>query len=278
MNPVGEFFRKRFKRWERRFTFTKRQQFVGMTLLLTMVLFFTQLVPVEWRYPMVGFLSILTYFGAAFCLREDLRGIEWITLLTLPTLFTAAVSLFYFLLPVRWLTRVPIAVLYAIGIYGLLLTENIYNVAANRTIALLRAAHSVGFLLSLTTYFLLVQTILAFRFAAPINMITIGVLSFFLVFQALWSVELDERVSRGVREITLVVTIVCAELAWVFSFWPARTTIEALFLTTCFYSMVGMGQQYLTQRLYKRTVIEFFTVAAIVFVVVLFTTHWRGNL
>ena len=269
--------RKRLKRWERRFTFTKRQQFVGITVLLTMVLFLTQLVPAEWRYPMVGFLSILTYVSTAFALREDLRGIEWVTLLTLPTLFTAAVSLFYFLLPVRWLTRVPVAALYAVGIYGLLLTENIYNVAANRTIALLRAASSVGFLLSLTTYFLLVQTVLAFRFAPWVNMVSIGCISFLLVFQGLWSVELDERVSRGAREITLVVTLVCAELAWVFSFWPVRTTIEALFLTTCFYSMVGMGQQYLMQRLYKRTVIEFFTVAAIVFVVVLFTTHWRGN-
>ena len=63
--------------------------------------------------------------------------------LTLPTLFTAAVGLFYFLLPVRWLTRLPVVILYSIGIYALLLTENIYNVAAERTIALFRAAHSL---------------------------------------------------------------------------------------------------------------------------------------
>ena len=67
--------------------------------------------------------------------------------------FTAAIALFYFLLPVRWLTRVPVAVLYAVGMYALLLTENIYNVAADRTIALLRAAQSIGYLLTLLTYF-----------------------------------------------------------------------------------------------------------------------------
>lgn len=275
--PIVGFLRKRVKRWERVLTISKRQQFVLITLLLTAGLFLTQLVPVEWRYPMVVVLSLGTYMGAAFGLREDLRGIEWLTLLTLPTLFTAAVGLFYFLLPVRWLTRVPVAALYAIGMYGLLLTENIYNVAANRTIALLRAAHSVGFLLTLTTYFLLVQTVLAFRFSPLINAGAIGGMSFLLIFPTLWAIELTETMSRRVGEMTTVLTIVCMELGWLFSFWPVKSTIAALFLTTCFYSLAGMGQQYLEERLYKRTVIEFFTVAAIVFLVVLFTTHWRGN-
>ena len=67
--------------------------------------------------------------------------------------FYGAVAFFYFLLPVRWLTRIPVVVLYAVGIYALLLTENIYNVAADRTIALLRAAHSVGYLLTLDNVF-----------------------------------------------------------------------------------------------------------------------------
>lgn len=269
--------KKHMKRWERTFAFSKRQQFVGVTFVLTLGLFLTQLVPVEWRYPMVALLSAGTYAGAAFGLRDDLAGIEWVTLLTLPTLFTAAVGLFYFLLPVRWLTRVPVATIYAIGMYGLLLTENIYNVAANRTIALLRAAHSVGFLLTLTTYFLLVQTVLAFRFSPVINAAAIGTISILLIFQTLWAIELEETVNRRVTAITVALTIVCMELAWIFSFWPVKSIIQALFLTTCFYSLVGMGQQYLAQRLYKRTVIEFFAVSAIVFVVVLFTTHWRGN-
>lgn len=269
-------FKKRFKRWDRALNLTKRQQFVMITMLLTGVLTLTQLVSLDLRYPMVVVLSILAYFLCAFGLREDLRGSEWVTLLTLPTLFTAAVAVFYFLLPTRWLTRLPIAVLYAVGMYALLLTENIYNVAAARTIALLRAAHSVGFLLTLTTYYLLVQTVLAYRLTGPLNAALVGILTYPLTLQILWAMDLDPVVGKRVRDLTAVITIVACEMVWIFSLWPVRTTILALFLTSCFYGLAGMGQQYLTDRLYKRTVWEFFGVVAIVFVILVVTANWRA--
>lgn len=274
---ITKFFRYTFKRWERRTTLSKRQQFVIITLILAAGMVFTQLVPGELRYPMVGGLSVLTFFATAFALREDLSGVEWLTLLTLPTLFTTAVGLFYFLLPVRWLTRLPVAILYAIGMYALLLTENIYNVAAERTIALLRAAHSVGFLLSLLAYFLLIQTVLAFRLPHYTNTALVGSISFFLIVQSLWAMELTEGLSGRAWRISVVLSFVLMELAWIFSFWPVATTLIALFLTTSFYSLVGMAQQYLLERLYKKTVIEFLGVVSIVFIIVLLATHWRGT-
>jgi len=132
---------------------TKRQEFVLVSLLLAIGLLLTQLLP-EYRYPMTIILALGAYVGSALVLRADLRGIKFFTLLILPALYTAAVTLFYFLLPLRWITRIPIVALYILGMYALLLTENIYNVAANRTIALLRAAHTIGFLITLVTYFL----------------------------------------------------------------------------------------------------------------------------
>ncbi len=269
--------RKRYKRWNRRVSLSKRQQFVAITAVLTAGLVMTQLVSTELRYPLVFGLSLSTYLLTAFGLREDLRGIEWLTLLVLPTLFTAAVAAFYFLLPTRWLTRVPIALLYAVGMYALLLTENIYNVAADRTIALLRAAHSVGFLLTLVTYFLLIQTVLAFRLSFYSISLLVGVISFLLAVQAVWAMVLDDRLSRRVWHLSLVVAAVLSQIAWIFSFWPTRTTLQALFLTTSFYSVVGMAQLYVVEKLYKKNVIEFFVVSCIVFVIVLFATHWRGN-
>lgn len=266
---------KRFKRWERTQPFTKRQQFVIITGLLTAVLMLTQLASLDFRYPMVGVLAILSYVLCAFGLRDDLRGHEWMTLLILPSFFTAAVAVFYFLLPTRWLTRLPIVALYAVGMYALLLTENIYNVAAARTIALLRAAHSVGFLLTLATFFLLAQTILAYRFSGWLNAVLIGLITYPLTIQILWATTLESRIGKSVKELTFIVTLICIEIAWIFSFWPVRTTLLALFLTTVFYGLVGMGQQYLSDRLYKRTVWEFFGVVAIVFAILLLTTNWR---
>ena len=265
-----------FHRWDKSITLTKRQQFVVITAILTGVLMLTQLVSLDLRYPMVVVLSVLTYGLCAFGLREDLRGSEWMTLLTLTTLFTAAVAVFYFLLPTRWLTRLPVAVLYAIGMYALLLTENIYNVAAARTIALLRAAHSVGFLLTLATYFLLVQTVLAYRLAPWFNAALVGLVTYPLTLQILWAMDLEPTIGKRVKDVTVVITAVAIEIAWIFSLWPVRTTLLALFLTTCFYGLAGMAQQYLTDRLYKRTVWEFFGVVAIVFIILIFTANWRA--
>lgn len=277
MKRMKEAIIRKFKRWNRRISLTKRQQFVGITAVLTAGLLLTQLVPTDFRYVMVAILSVAAYILSAFALREDLAGIEWITLLVLPTAFTAAVALFYFLLPVRWLTRIPIVALYAIGMYALLLTENIYNVAAARTIALLRAAHSVGFLLTIVTYFLLLQTLLSLHLYPIFNAPLSGLMSFLLIFQFLWAIELSERASDRLIHLSVLLAVVFAQLSWVFSFWPVSLVLQALFLTTCFYSLVGMAQQYLVERLYKKNVIEFAMVTALVFIITFLATHWRGN-
>lgn len=271
-------FIKRFKKWDRTQPFTKRQQFVAITLILTFVLMLTQLVSLDSRYPMILVLSLLSYLLCAFALREDMKKHEWFTLLILPTGYTAAVALFYFLLPTRWLTRLPIAALYATGMYALLLTENIYNVASVRTIALLRAAHSVGFLLTLTTYFLLVQTILAYRFAGWFDALLIGIVTYPLTLQLLWSMNLEGEVGKRVKDLSFGVTAILVELMWIVSFLPVRSTILALFLTTVFYGLSGLGQQYLADRLYKRTVVEFFSVVAIVSIIFIITLNWRPGI
>ncbi len=268
----------RFKRWDRRGAISKRQQFIVITLILTSGLLLTQFSGGELRYPLVFLLALLAYGLSAFGLREDLKSSEFLTLLALPTLFTAAVAAFYFLLPVRWLTRLPIAVLYAVGMYGLLLTENIYNVAANRTIALLRAAHSVGFLLTLVTFFLLVQTVLAFRLPGIINAALSAAIAWVLIIQSLWAMELEERISPRVKQLSIVLAIAIFQITWALSLWPVKTTLVALFLTIFLYSTTGMAQQYVADRLYKRTVVEFFSVTFLVLCIVLATTHWRGNL
>lgn len=274
---VKELFIKRVKRWDRKLSLSKRQQFVGITLLLTIGMVLTYLAPAEVRYLFVFGLSLCTYILSAFALRQDLKGVEWVTLLSLPTLYTAAVCLFYFLLPTRWITRLPFAFLYSIGMYALLLTENIYNVAANRTIALLRAAHSIGFLITLVTFFLLSQTTLAFRSYGIVNTIVIGALSFLLVLQALWSMELATVISMRIKLIVAVITLCLMQLTWILAYLPIRTTMQALLLTTTMYCLVGMAQQYLVDRLYRRTVFEFFAVFVVVFVIVIISIRFRGG-
>ncbi len=259
------------------YTFSKRQEFVGATLVLTTALIATQLFFETLRFDVMLLLGILAYVLSAFCLREELYSWKLITVLTLPAFYTAAVFLFYFLLPTRWLTRLPIALLYAVGMYAILLTENIYKVAAGRTIQLIRAAHSVGFLLSLLTIFFLMDTALSLHLPFYTNSVITAIIIFPLSLQALWSMELTDTITTNVWIATGVITGLVTQLVFVFSFWPIRTTIEALFVTTAFYSLVGMTQQFLIGRLFKNTYREFLLVLIIVFVLVIVTTRWGAG-
>lgn len=255
---------------------SKRQEFLIVITLLTLGLLATQLVAIDNRIEMVIGLGITSFFLTLIVLRENLGGIEFLTLTILPTFFTVAVAFFYFLLPVRWLTRVPTVMLYALGMYAVLLTENIYNVAAERSIQLLRAAHSVGFLITLITFFLLFDTVLSFHLIFWLNSLLIIVISFPLTLQSLWSMLLIPKLNREVVLGALVSSLILGQSAYFLSFWPINTTIFALFLTTLFYSCVGLLQQRLIERLFPKTLREFLGVAIITFLLVLLTSRWSG--
>src|SRR3990167_4817257 len=83
--------------------FSKREQFVIVTVLLTAAMAGTQLFSGSIRVDLLLALIIGTYLLSAIALRDVLAGWEYITLLILPTFFTMAVFLFYYLLHGRWL-------------------------------------------------------------------------------------------------------------------------------------------------------------------------------
>lgn len=257
---------------------SKRQQFVMVTLSLTLCMMATQLISGGLQLEVLFGLMLAAYVLSAIVLRQELSGWEYVTLLTLPTLYTGAVFLFYFLLPERWLTRLPIAFLYAIGMYAILLTENIFNVAASRTIQLLRAAQSVGFLLTLVTAFFLIDTILSLRLPFYGNTALLFLVSFPLSLQSLWSMELAPKVSARIWWAAFVISLLLAESGLVLSFWPIRINIAALFLTTIFYTLVGMLQQFLVERLFTKTIREFVIVFCLVLVLILYTTKWGSGM
>lgn len=263
-----------FQRLRGLISLSKRQQFVLATLVMTLLLMGTQIFSGGLRVDVLLGLVVTAYILSAVVLRQDLSRWEYVTLLILPSFYTGAVFLFYFLLPERWLTRLPIVVLYALGMYAILLTENIYNVAAERTIQLLRAAHSVGFLLTLITTFFLIQTLMSLRLDFYLNAL-IGMLIIFpLSLQTLWSMELTPTISLRVWIGSFVIALVISELVLILSFLPVRTTIEALYITTVFYTLVGMTQQLLIERLFKKTIQEYIIVLAIVSILVLWTVRW----
>jgi len=259
---------------------TKRQKIIAASLILSagfLAIQFTQ--EGSFRYQAIAGLSLLALLLSIISLREGLdikRRPATLLTLVLPPLFTAGVGLFYFLLPASLLARLPVIIPFAVGIYALLLTANIYSVAAVRTIQLARAAQAVGFILTLVTAFLLFDTVWSFRFPAYFNAPLVGLITFPLMLHALWSVQLEENISVSVWQISLVSSLCLAELALVLSFWPLSVVVASLSLTTAIYAILGLSQAKLTGRLFAKIVKEHLFFAGLFLLVVLATTSWKG--
>lgn len=255
---------------------SKRQKLAIASIILTLGLLGIQSVDFEARYQAIGLLAGVAYGLSIWALFEDLKGIEWLTVLILPVMYPVSVALFYFLLPVRILTRVMILGFFGVGMYALLLTENIFNVAAIRTIQLLRAAHAVGFLLTLMVAFFMWHTIFSFRASPWLNAIFIFITSLPLVLQALWSINLEEKITRRVLTNSLGLSWGLASLALMISFWPVTITVASLFLVTGLYVGLGLIQHSMSGKLFKKTVEEYVWVGGAVFIITYFLASWGG--
>lgn len=259
---------------------TKRQKFVLTSLVLAFGFFLVQFVEFEYHYPAIAGLTLAALSLCAWALKDGLSRNATLLTLVLPTFFTAGVGLFYFLLQtsgiVAILTRIPVLIIYALGIYALLLTSNIYTVATVRTIQLLRAAHAVGFLLTLVSTFLLFDTVLSLRQPFFVNAFAMGLLSYPLFLQGLWSIELEGKLSREVKSVSLGFSLVLAQIAAILSFWPITVPVASLALTTVVYVGLGLGQAKLQQRLFSKTIREYFLVVLAVFVTMFLTAKWGG--
>src|SRR3989344_1729071 len=139
----------------------KRQKIILASILVTFGLLSTQLVDFNLRFKFIAGLSILAGILSLWALREGLNLVKAAVLVILPIFFTAAVSSFYFLLPIRWLTRLPVAFSFGLMFYLLLLAQNVFNVAAIRTIPLYRAASTAAFLFALLSAFFIFNVIYA---------------------------------------------------------------------------------------------------------------------
>ena len=278
MLKIKKIFQNRIKLYIRTHSVSKRQQLIVISLILTLLMLITLVSEEEYRYLFILLLSVSTYLLAAYGLRDDLNGIEWFTLLSLPTVLSITFSTFYFFLPVRWLTRIPFLVFYGISIYAVLLTENIYNVAANRTIALLRAAHTIGFIVSLIVFFLFATIIYYLRMPFYQNAILMLIFTFILSLQLFWSVILSQKFEQGIIKYSIICAFIISEFSIIFSFIPVSTTLICIALTTIFYCFSGITQQFLMEKLYKKTVNEFYLLFIFVIIILSLGISWRGGI
>ncbi len=253
---------------------SKRAKFVIVTLLQAGGFFAFLYFDADSRLISYIILSLTASLSLFLILLDDLKLGPQLLLLVLPLFYTLAFGLFYSLLPARFLTRLILTSFYGVGLYALYLSHNIYAVAGARTIQLLKAAHSVGFLLTVLTHFFLMNVIFSLHLVTPLVLGLVLLLSFSLILPIMWSVTLEEYLSKQVTVFSAMLALVIGQLSLMLSFWPAHPTVGALFLSGNFYTYVGLSQAWLERRLFKNTLWEFVGVAIIVLLVLITFTKW----
>lgn len=255
---------------------SKRRRFVITSLLLCLGFIAIQFLNDQNRFWAIGALGVLTVVLFYWSLMESLGRKMTLLTLVLPTIFTLGVGVFWFLLPANVFARIPIVIFYGVGIYVLCLTANIYSVASVRTIALLRAARGVGFVLSLLTSFLVFDAMLSVKTEIFILLPLIFIVSFLLYLQGFWSMLLETEFSRDLVILSVVSSLLTMEVAAALYFWPVTVVVGSLFLTVTFYMLLGLGQAKVDGRLFSSIVREHLLVGVLVFVAMYFATHWGG--
>jgi hypothetical protein len=262
---------------ERRAVLTKRRKFVIVSTLLTLGLLVIQRLSVESRYGAIAFFAIAAYCLTAWSMLKELRGVAWLTNLVLPTLYPTAVALFYFLLPQAPVTQMIVLLLFAVSMYGLLLTANIFAVASIRTIQLLRAARAVGFLLSILASAFLYHVIFSLHLPFYLVILLTYVVSYPLMLAGAWSYHLSDRIGTEARY-ALIGSLLVMEVAWGLSFWLIEVPLASIVLAMVMYVVLGLFQHDLEERLFARTVQEYLAFAGIVLLTVMISvlSHWAS--
>lgn len=258
------------------FKLEKRQKIIIATIIITAGLLSTEMVNfifVSYRF-IIG-LGVLAYLLSLWALWEGMSKLKAIVLLILPTFFTVAVASFYFLLPFRWLTRLPVVFLFGLSFYSLLLSQNVFNVAASRTIPLYRAAYTVSFLFTLITAFFLFNVVSGFDLPFYGNGVVVALISLPLILQSLWSVEM-ESLSTQVIIYALVLSLLVGEIAIALSFWPVAPTVWSLALSTVIYVLTAIITEFMRDRFNRRMAWEYLSVGVVVFIFSFLATSWSG--
>jgi len=249
----------------------KRVRFVISSLLLSFLMLFSTFFLFDKAWFFIPFLGLIAYVMTYFSIIESIEKSEWLTLFILPVFFTISFYLFYFLFPVRWLTRVPFILIYGVSIYAMLLTSNILNIGVEKSLQLYRAAFSVNYFYQTVIVFLFSNILFSFRVNYLINALGLGIVMLPLAIQLLWSIKLDLMLEKTIFLYAALISVIVAQIAIIVSFLPLKASLSALVVTASYYSLSGLINSYLDNRLFKQTIREYLFVWCFVIAIALLT-------
>lgn len=256
-----------------KFLTSKRQKFVLSVLILSVGLFIAEYVVGRSGVILVLILSFLTSFLLYLSLREDLKENFTPQVLILPFFYTLALGLFYLLVPARLLTRFAMTFLYALGLYSLFLSENIFTVSAIRTIQLLSGARTISLVLTMLSFFFISNVVFSFHTNIFITLGLVALYTFPIVLHSVWTYAQEKSLFSQVFWV-LTITICLIEVAAFLWFSQGSPTVLALFLTAIFYVILGLTHAWFERRLFRGVILEYFWVTIISFIFLTLFSSW----
>lgn len=256
------------------YIFSKRQKFVLAVFVLSLGLFTSEYLFSGYGVAVAGLLALLTDLFLLGALYDDLQDNFSIHPFVLPFLCSLAFGLFYFLTPSRLLSRIVLTSLYAVGLYSIFLSENIFVVASIRTIALLNSARIVTFVITLIAYFFLSNTIFSFRLSFLPTLGLFAAFTFLFTFHSVWTYTLERGIGKNLLW-NAIVTFCLSEIAAVLWFWPTPPTVFALFMAAVFYILTGLVHVWLDKRLFRNVVAEYIWVAIVALFILIWFSTWQ---
>lgn len=255
---------------------SKRQRFIIASVLVSLLLVTYTLGTAFQTIPVFIAIIIVTYLVSVMSINEDVKGIEYITLFTIPVMFTVGTLLFLQILPDRKLYRYPVMALFPILMYVIFLTQNIFNVAAMRTIQLLRAARAVSYLTTLITAFFLIAVIHVNVMNPTYVIILITAVILSLTFQFYWSFDLGQRVGNRVVIYTAMTSFLILQGSMLMTFMPVAPALKSLLLITYYYVTLGVSTHFLERKLNLKIVSEYTFIACTVSILIFSSLTWTG--
>lgn len=262
---------------------TKRQRFVAGVIILSFFLFIVDHFLSRSSFFWIFILSILTDVFLYWALHKDLKDNFSPQVFILPFLFTLGFGLFSPLIPARIIADLFLTVIYAIGLYSIYLSQNIFTVSGIRTIALLSGARTVSFVITILTFLFITTVIFSLNMNVFVVLLLFFITSFLLTLQSIWTYTLEKNVKKNI-EYVLLLSISQLEVATLLWFWPNKSwllssfdpppVLISLFLTGFFYICIGLSHLWFEKRLFKSTLWEYVWIGALVLVFLVAFTSW----
>ena len=261
----------------------KRQRFAVGVIFLSISLFIVDHFFIRSSFIGIFILAILTNIFLYWGLYKDLKGNFSPQIFILPFLYTLGFGFFSPLIPARIIADLALTVIYAIGLYSLFLSQNIFTVSGIRTIALLSGARTVSFVITILTFLFITTIIFSLNFNVVIALFLFFITSFLLTFQSIWTYTLEKSVRKNFIYV-LLLSIAQLQVATILWFWPNKSwllssfdpppVLISLFLTGVFYIFIGLSHLWFERRLFKSTLWEYMWIGILVFVFLVAFTSW----